>query len=54
VRVRGPSIVGPQGAASDGAASAARREGTGGSVPRFEKVVPEEPANGVVIEGDDL
>ena len=29
-------------------------EATGGSVPRFEKVEREEPADGVVIEGDDL
>jgi hypothetical protein len=27
---------------------------TGGPVPRFEKVEREEPADGVVIEGDDL
>jgi hypothetical protein len=27
---------------------------TGGPVPRFEKVEHEEPADGVVIEGDDL
>jgi hypothetical protein len=27
---------------------------TGGAVPRFEKVDREEPADGVVIEGDDL
>jgi hypothetical protein len=29
-------------------------EKTGGPVPRFEKVEREEPADGVVIEGDDL
>jgi hypothetical protein len=29
-------------------------EVTGGPVPRFEKVEREEPADGVVIEGDDL
>jgi hypothetical protein len=29
-------------------------EFTGGPVPRFEKVEREAPANGVVIEGDDL
>jgi hypothetical protein len=29
-------------------------ETTGGPVPRLEKVEPEEPADGVVIEGDDL
>jgi hypothetical protein len=29
-------------------------ERTGGPVPRFEKVEPEEPAGGVVVEGDDL
>ena len=29
-------------------------ERTGGPVPRFEKVEREPPANGVVIEGDDL
>ena len=28
-------------------------EVTGGPVPRFEKVEREEPAKGVVIEGDD-
>jgi hypothetical protein len=28
-------------------------ERTGGPVPRFEKVEREEPADGVVIEGDD-
>jgi hypothetical protein len=27
---------------------------TNGRVPRFEKVEPEEPVDGVVIEGDDL
>lgn len=27
---------------------------TGGPVPQFEKVEREEPADGVVIEGDDL
>jgi hypothetical protein len=29
-------------------------ERTGGPVPRFEKVEREAPADGVVIEGDDL
>jgi hypothetical protein len=29
-------------------------EKTGGPAPRFEKVVREAPADGVVIEGDDL
>jgi hypothetical protein len=29
-------------------------EVTGGPVPRFEKVEREAPADGVVIEGDDL
>jgi hypothetical protein len=29
-------------------------EVTGGPVPRFEKVEREEPADGVVIEGDDV
>jgi hypothetical protein len=29
-------------------------EKTGGPVPRFEKVEREAPADGVVIEGDDL
>jgi hypothetical protein len=29
-------------------------EVTGGPVPRFEKIVREPPADGVVIEGDDL
>jgi hypothetical protein len=29
-------------------------ERTGGPVPRFEKVEREEPADGVVIEGDDI
>jgi len=29
-------------------------EATGGPVPRFEKVEREAPADGVVIEGDDL
>jgi hypothetical protein len=29
-------------------------EVTGGPVPRFEKVEREEPADGLVIEGDDL
>ncbi len=29
-------------------------ERTGGPVPRFDKVEREEPADGVVIEGDDL
>jgi hypothetical protein len=29
-------------------------EVTGGPVPRFEKVEGEAPADGVVIEGDDL
>jgi hypothetical protein len=29
-------------------------ETTGAPVPRFEKVEPEPPADGVVIEGDDL
>jgi hypothetical protein len=29
-------------------------EVTGGPVPRFERVEREEPADGVVIEGDDL
>jgi hypothetical protein len=29
-------------------------EQTGGPVPRFEKVEREPPADGVVIEGDDL
>ena len=29
-------------------------EKTGGPVPKFEKVEREEPADGVVIEGDDL
>jgi hypothetical protein len=29
-------------------------ETTGGPVPRFEKVEREAPADGVVIEGDDL
>jgi hypothetical protein len=29
-------------------------ERTGGPVPRFEKVEREPPADGVVIEGDDL
>ena len=27
---------------------------TGGPVPRFEKIEREKPADGVVIEGDDL
>jgi hypothetical protein len=29
-------------------------EATGGPVPRFEKVEREAPADGVVIEGDDI